>query len=375
MLFCVLPLPSRAAGAAPSVDLGVGLGSGATGYTVENLHQNGAAEESLKAVVKWRQDALNDTSVKWNGKTMKQYLADNDISESDYLNPKWSNALERIAIQRAIEAWDYNDGHTRPNGETCWTAQYGSYRSSAEILAWGSRSFAAAMDQWATEKSDWGNQSPGVVTGHYTTLIDPSYKAYGFGASSADYYGTAYAGEATSASDWDATPTNIQGKYTVEVNLSSAELAQGIADNVPDTLRVGESFAPVVKAKAYSQRLTMRGTWSSSDDKVLSVQSDGSILAKTGGKATLTFTVTATYDDKSTAEVPVTWNKVPNDWNSDRKAHTVKITGKVAWSNGDTTDETITWQSSTKDQYSKREGNTYDLTGAIAGKTVTATWP
>lgn len=116
MLFCVLPLPSRAAGAAPSVDLGVGLGGGATGYTVENLHQNGAAEESLKAVVKWRQDALNDTSVKWNGKTMKQYLADNDISESDYLNPKWSNALERIAIQRAIEAWDYNDGHTRPMG-------------------------------------------------------------------------------------------------------------------------------------------------------------------------------------------------------------------------------------------------------------------
>lgn len=116
MLFCVLPLPSRAAGAAPSVDLGVGLGGGATGYTVENLHQNGAAEESLKAVVKWRQDALNDTSVKWNGKTMKHYLADNDISESDYLNPKWSNALERIAIQRAIEAWDYNDGHTRPNG-------------------------------------------------------------------------------------------------------------------------------------------------------------------------------------------------------------------------------------------------------------------
>lgn len=310
------------------------------------------------------------------------------------------------------------------------------------------------MDQWATEKSDWVNQTPGAVTGHYTTLIGPSYKAYGFGASSADYYGTAYAGEATSASDWDATPTNIQGKYTVEVNLSSAKLAQGIADNVPDTLRVGESFTPVVKAKAYSQRLAMRGMWSSSDDKVLSVQSDGSILAKTGGKATLTFTltdeteytfdvaardktitavadktvdvasgttaptlpgtVTATHDDKSTAEVPVTWNKVPNDWNSDRKAHTVKITGKVdGWSkdvtltlnvaaaavsakatvaaistvathapdlsgvnatvtytDGTTSTNTVDWNTPTADQYA--QPGTFDVTGTVLDTTVNA---
>lgn len=146
------------------------------------------------------------------------------------------------------------------------------------------------------------------------------------------------------------------------------------------------------------------------------------VASGTAKPTNLPSTVTVTYDDNTTAQVPVTWDAVPNDWNKDRAAHTVKIngtvdgwsktvtltlnvaaatvtkatladgtskinvttpsgtspdtklpkTGKVAWSNGDTTDETIAWQASAKDQYGKREGNTYDLTGAIAGRTVTA---
>ena len=59
------------------------------------------------------------------------------MTESEYLSPQWSNALELIALQRAIEAYDYNLGHTRPNGDSCWTAQYNGIGSWGEILAWG----------------------------------------------------------------------------------------------------------------------------------------------------------------------------------------------------------------------------------------------
>ena len=302
MLLCTLTIGAAGANAAdaPDANLGVSLGSGATGYTVEYLYQNGAKDESLAAVTKWRQDALNDTSVKWDGKTMRQYLADNNIAESDYLSPKWSNALERIAIQRAVEANSYTDGHTRLNGESAWTATYQGHGSSGEILAWGTHSFAGAMDMWAGEKADYVNQTGGV-TGHYTTLINPYYKAYGFGAASSQEYGLVYAGEATPSTGWDETPTNLQGEHTVEANLSVAKMEQGMSVNVPSTLAIGKTFMPIVKAYVYDGRFTMRTTWTSSDDSIVAVRSDGSILGKAAGAVTLTCTLT----DGSTAKFSI----------------------------------------------------------------------
>ncbi len=61
--------------------------------------------------------------------TVPEYLQEIGMTESEYLSPQWSNALELIALQRAIEAYDYDLGHTRPNGDSCWTAQYNGFGS------------------------------------------------------------------------------------------------------------------------------------------------------------------------------------------------------------------------------------------------------
>lgn len=37
------------------------------------------------------------------------------------------------------------------------------------------------IEQWYSEKSDWVNQVPGAVTGHYTSMIDPSNTYIGLG--------------------------------------------------------------------------------------------------------------------------------------------------------------------------------------------------
>lgn len=61
------------------------------------------------------------------------------MTENEYLNPQWSTAFGLIALQCTIEADCYRLGHTRPNGDSCWTAQYRDVQSGGggEILAWG----------------------------------------------------------------------------------------------------------------------------------------------------------------------------------------------------------------------------------------------
>ncbi|WP_240541173.1 Ig-like domain-containing protein [Bifidobacterium colobi] len=131
----------------------------------------------------------------------------------------------------------------------------------------------------------------------------------------------------------------------------------------------------------------------------------------------LTTEVAVTYDDNTTGTAKVTW-KIPDDWNADLKAHTIKLTGTVegttktvtlnlnvkaakataatfkgttntetsvtteagtapnlpktatvTWSNGSTSDETINWGSS---QDYKKPGTYYDLKGTVEGFTLTA---
>ena len=97
---------------------GVSLGTGTTVYAKQFINQVDVYNSALNEVVKWRRDALNDKQVtfgvyNWQTKqtdyySVSDYLKKLGISENEYLTPKWSNALERIAIQRAIEACAYS---------------------------------------------------------------------------------------------------------------------------------------------------------------------------------------------------------------------------------------------------------------------------
>ena len=280
---------------------GTYLGPGTTVYAVDTLHQSSVYQAALKKVAQWRQDALNDSRIKvryYNPETgyiyfvsIADYLKASNISQEQYLSPGWSNSLEKIAIQRSIEAYDVDLAHTRPDGNSCFEATVGEDSSSGEILAWGISDIASAIDLWASEKDDYihflNGESYGQY-GHYEELINPDFQYYGFAGSSAAYYGTVFAGEASDSALGGSSPTNLDGTFTFEVNMSDEHMDQGVTWNAPDTMIAGTSKAASVKLKYANGRYELRGTWTSSNPSVISVDDNGTLHAKAPGTATIT---------------------------------------------------------------------------------------
>ena len=155
----------------------------------------------------------------------------------------------------------------------------------------GSSDIASAIDLWASEKDDYvhflNGESHGQY-GHYEELINPEYQYYGFAGSSAAYYGTVFAGEASDSALGDSSPTNLDGTFTFEVNMSDEHMDQGVTWNAPDTMIAGTSKAASVKLKYANGRYELRGTWTSSNPSVISVDDNGTLHAKAPGTATIT---------------------------------------------------------------------------------------
>ncbi len=300
-MLCMLVLSASPAWAEDSSITGVALGNGFTVYTQGTVDQTSVPDEGLAAVVKWRQDALNDASIKLKSGstyvTVKDYLSQNNISESDYLNPKWSNALERIAVQRVVENRDASRFHIRLNGDDCWSATYNGHQSWGEVIAWGGSDISSFVDIWAGEKDEYIKEVNGQthgVTGHYYFLINPANKEYGFGVC-----GEAAAGETAQDGFLTNDPThfNLKGTYDFPVAVSDDVLNKGINTDVPSTMKVGDSFTPTATLvfttsewPSGKDTYQIHGTWTSSDASVLSVASDGTVTAAGAGTATLTLT-------------------------------------------------------------------------------------
>ena len=153
---CTLVFTASPACAEESSITGVYLGEGFTVYTKGTVDQTYAPDEGLAGVIQWRQDALNDTNIKLqygnSYVTVRECLAKTGISESDYLNPKWSNALERIAVQRAVENRDYTRFHRRLNDTDCFYAIYNGHKTGGEVLAWSFGDVSTGIKIWAGEK-------------------------------------------------------------------------------------------------------------------------------------------------------------------------------------------------------------------------------
>ncbi len=261
----VLSAPEQSAATAGAVGstTGVSLGEGGTTvFTRDTVDQRAVYADALNGVVAWRKDALSDANIKLPydgthltmpaylkaiGMTESEYLRPQwsnalelialqraveaydyglahtrpngvpaylkaiGMTESEYLRPQWSNALELIALQRAVEAYDYGLAHTRPNGDSCWTAQYRDIGSWGEILAWGPPTIRSAVDAWASEKADYlkelNNELHGP-TGHYVALITPENRYYGFAGASASTYGSVWSGEMSATLQGTQTATN-----------------------------------------------------------------------------------------------------------------------------------------------------------------------
>lgn len=274
---------------------GVDLGEGAVATRSQYIDQQAVYQDALAEVVEWRQDALDDPSIKFsdddNGNTVwyttREYLKKINKTEEEYLNPKWSTKLEKIALQRAVEATSYSLGHTRPNGTGCFSASIGSFSSSWEILAWGSRNIAGAIGQWADEKSDYINRVNGEDTGeigHYQMLISPYVEYYGFAGAN-----STWAGEAGYDPYGESNPTNLKGTYDFEVAFSEDKVNLG-------TIWIGADTVSVDTQEQYSillvsdSRYSIKGTWTSSNPDVATVDDNGNVTGLSKGLVTLTLT-------------------------------------------------------------------------------------
>lgn len=308
MLAAMLIPPGTAYGLV-SANLGVDLGGGAVASADVELKQDVVYQSAIKVMRKWREDAYNDSRIKFSDggtfKTIPQLLRDNGMSKDEYLNPKWSNALERIAVQRAFEA-SYYWGHERlANDPSCFSATVDGKGANGEVLAtsWGTFDITSAFELWMTEKdtyikyvnaSDKNSVDYGTY-GHYSNLMSPWARSVGFGITNGNAIGSTGGADVT-----NTTPLNYNGTYRMSLALSDGTGSNSIGNIVSDSsvwdmterIAVGGTGRPVMVPNVLSRtNLTLDGSWTSSNTSVLTA--DGNLLtAIAPGTTTLTFRAT-----------------------------------------------------------------------------------
>ena len=283
-----IPMTAQAASMRPADVEKAGSGNLLVG--VSGSFERVSKDKILKRINKIRKEACD-----------KGYInpaTDKKLKPSDYVEMKWSSDLEWIAQLRAAEA-AVNEGHTRPNGKSCFSISHNDTQSWAENLAWNYSGLMQGIEQWYGEKNDWVKQNKNAVTGHYTSLINPKYQYIGLGSfvrSSGGWYAvSAEFGYSISGSQ---KQSSVKGKVvqTLEVKQNNIKKPQLKA---PSSIKKNQKKQLTVTCNvAYTgimggtnttkEAEIIKGiTWKSSKPSVLSVNSSGKITAKKTGKATI----------------------------------------------------------------------------------------
>lgn len=216
---------------------------------------------------------------------------------SDYHPVVWSSSLEATARQRAAEAFVTLD-HMRPNGDSCFSID-GTVKSNSEVLAWNfSKDMRRGLNQFYEEKADWVNKTGGV-TGHYTSMINPSYYSVGLGLfysyESAKYPSCLCGRFSTQKSGFDQTFGTQADDVNVNIQLDKSYVVDTdffAVSEIGDEFSAGDTFTlkmiVITEFDGYPAYLSLNGDieWSSSDDKVFTVDG-GTVTAVGGGTAVL----------------------------------------------------------------------------------------
>lgn len=225
-----------------------------------------------------------------------------------YVEMKWSSDLEWIAQTRAAEASVF-ESHTRPNGTDWNTVEHGGVKTEAENLAWNAENtqekrsaMMEAIELWYEEKEDFEKKTPDAVTGHYEALINPDYKYIGLGtfqSSSAQWAATA--AEFSTKSDLNEDKLDVTGVDAQVMEVKAESLSLAIADAAELEIKGTEQLTLTAKVVFQDAEATEKVTtdcalrstvtWTSSDEKVATVDENGLVTAVSDGKAEITATV------------------------------------------------------------------------------------
>ncbi len=242
-------------------------------------------ETILERINEIRLEACKEGLINPDNKSVK-------LTEADYVPIQWSSGLEKIALQRAAEGCVVM-GHDRPRGGDCFTCVMDGVRTWAENLAWNSTGLMYGIEQWYSEKDAYVNQTPGAVTGHYTSLINPNYKYVGISAFKPESGFTTVAGEFSFETGLEESKVYENGAKTINVEVPKDQLS--IILSGPSSINRGkqDSFEAYYALKGEQTAVLLKGaSFTSSDTSVLSIDDDGLAQALKAGSVT----VSAEYD-------------------------------------------------------------------------------
>ncbi len=319
------------------------------------------------------------------------------LTEADYVPIKIGVNCTKAATIRAAEA-AVDMQHGRPNGTSCSTVIEYYYPTlsgwRAENLAWHYNA-GTQMGGWIEERDAYLGLASGQ-TGHYETLIDPTYK----------YMGVAVFNPTNDCApyDWGCTA----GSYTEnDTEVSSLEAAKNLTViqkmEVPvtavtesaitgaDALRVSDtrqlqaqvsvSFSGVRSNTVTSCPVYGGVTWTSADPSVISITSSGVMTANAVGEAVITATLATGSDAKTVSRKFVVIGSddaiasVSNPAMitvETTKEPTLPKTVTATLSSGLTMDVDVTWDSYDKTQLKTYfQSKEFSITGKAAGFDVT----
>ncbi len=189
--------------------------------------------------------------------------------------------LEAVAMQRAAEiALAY--GHTRPNGEECFTAyaEYGyTYRSAGENIAVGFETAEEVFTAWQEAGYYYSGQ------GHRRNMLNSSYDVVGIGH--VVYNGIHFWVQDFAKSDTTVNATLTEandGEATVSIQVldSAVTSVDLVANPTSYTLSCGESSnlpsltaALKLSSSVTTANVTVSTTWVSANDEVAVVSDSG----------------------------------------------------------------------------------------------------
>ena len=217
------------------------------------------------------------------------------LSASDYVPIKWSRDLESIARIRAMES-SMTMAHARLNGKRCFSVSYNKISSWGEVLAWNyNKTMVSGINQWYREKSDWVGKVSGKVTGHYTSMIDPSNTYIGLGDFYNDnaYYPNTVAGEFSGGTGLDETMQEAYSDVMQKVEVKESKITDYVLDGM-DMIYTEQSerLTPKVEvtygSRTYKLDILEDVTYISSDPSVARVDQDGLVTGIKSGSAVIT---------------------------------------------------------------------------------------
>ena len=245
------------------------------------------------------------------------------LTMDDYVPIRWSRDLEEQAMANAAVG-----GSIMYHATNWYGRRYGTMQSSNEDLAWCGKGRAATL--WYSERDTWVNQESGV-TGHYTSMINPSNTHVGIaGFYSGGYY--TYCGEFGATSYYQTESVDESkidvSNYTGQLEIVSASNISSISissGNMPlylgNTIQL-KAYGSVSISGVNGSTTTVEdlrilpSSWGSDNPDIISVDRTGNATAlrtgtakvycKIGGKTyRLSITVSA---------APTGWQQINGLW-------------------------------------------------------------